>query len=53
MSDEMKEQTLSAIPWKEMGRPEDIAQAALFLASPKSRYITGQTLLVDGGWTLR
>lgn len=52
MSDVMREQTLSAIPWREMGMPDDIAQAALFLASPKSRYITGQTLLVDGGWTL-
>lgn len=39
-----------------MGRPaqvEDIARAALFLLSPKSRHITGQTLVVDGGWTAR
>jgi 3-oxoacyl-[acyl-carrier protein] reductase len=37
-----------------MGRPattEDIAHAALFLVSGKSRHITGQTLIVDGGWT--
>ena len=37
-----------------MGRPatvEDIANAALFLISPQSRHITGQSLVVDGGWT--
>ena len=37
-----------------MGRPasvEDIANAALFLVSPLSRHITGQSLIVDGGWT--
>lgn len=37
-----------------MGRPaycEDIANAALFLVSDKARHITGQTLIVDGGWT--
>ena len=37
-----------------MGRPasvEDIASAALFLVSEKSRHITGQSLIVDGGWT--
>ncbi len=37
-----------------MGRPaivEDIANAALFLVSPISRHITGQSLIVDGGWT--
>lgn len=37
-----------------MGRPatvDDIAQAALFLLSPASRHITGQSLVVDGGWT--
>jgi len=31
------------------GRPEDIANAVLFFASDRSRYITGKTLLVDGG----
>jgi glucose 1-dehydrogenase len=37
-----------------MGRPahvEDIANAALFFVSPASRHVTGQTLIVDGGWT--
>jgi NAD(P)-dependent dehydrogenase (short-subunit alcohol dehydrogenase family) len=37
-----------------MGRPatvEDIAQAAVFLIGPEARHITGQTLIVDGGWT--
>lgn len=37
-----------------MGRPatvEDVANAVLFLVSPESRHITGQTLVVDGGWT--
>jgi NAD(P)-dependent dehydrogenase (short-subunit alcohol dehydrogenase family) len=37
-----------------MGRPayvSDIAHAALFLVSDKAKHITGQTLIVDGGWT--
>jgi len=38
-------------PTGRTGRPEDIAAATLFLASPEARHITGQTLEVDGGWT--
>ena len=37
-----------------MGRPaypSDIANAAVFLVSPKARHITGQALIIDGGWT--
>lgn len=44
-----KEALLSHIPLGRMGKPEDIAHAALFLASPMADYITGQVLVVDGG----
>lgn len=44
--------TLSAIPKRRLGTPEDIAGAALFLASPLASYVCGQTLIVDGGLTL-
>jgi glucose 1-dehydrogenase len=40
------------IPWKRAGRPQDIAQAAVFLASDAADYITGTTLFVDGGMLL-
>jgi NAD(P)-dependent dehydrogenase (short-subunit alcohol dehydrogenase family) len=38
-------------PWPELGMPQHIADAALFLASEESRFITGQVLVVDGGLT--
>ena len=38
-------------PTRRPARPEDIAHAALFLLSPQASHITGQTLVVDGGWT--
>lgn len=40
-------------PWPEHGRPEDIAAAALYLASDDARFVTGTTLVVDGGLTAR
>ena len=49
MTDAAKEVTLATIPMKKAGEPSDIANAALFLASEKSSYITGQVLGVDGG----
>lgn len=47
------EGALKRIPLRRLGSPEDMAGAALFLASPLSSYITGQTLVVDGGLTLQ
>ena len=53
LSGDTMKQTLAAIPWKRVGQPEDIAGAVTFLSSPAADYITGQVLVVDGGWTLR
>jgi 2-deoxy-D-gluconate 3-dehydrogenase len=46
-------QILERIPTGRWGSPEDIAGAALFLASPASDYVTGHVLAVDGGWLAR
>ncbi len=46
------EGALSRIPLKRLGTPADMAGAALFLASPLSSYIVGQTIVVDGGLIL-
>jgi NAD(P)-dependent dehydrogenase (short-subunit alcohol dehydrogenase family) len=40
-------------PWPRFGSPEDIADAALFLAGDESDFVTGTVLTVDGGWTAR
>ena len=39
-------------PLRRFGKPGEIADAVVFLASERARYITGQTLFVDGGYTL-
>ncbi|MCY3573178.1 MAG: 3-oxoacyl-[acyl-carrier-protein] reductase [Chloroflexi bacterium] len=52
LSPELKQSALAAIPLGRMGSPEDIAQAVAFLASDRAAYITGQTLVVDGGMVM-
>ncbi|MEE1265785.1 MAG: 3-oxoacyl-[acyl-carrier-protein] reductase, partial [Akkermansia sp.] len=47
-----REALLSRIPLADLGKPEDIAHAATFLASDEARYITGQVIVVDGGMTM-
>jgi NAD(P)-dependent dehydrogenase (short-subunit alcohol dehydrogenase family) len=42
---------VAATPLGHMGEPEDIAQAAVYLGSDESRFVTGSILYVDGGWT--
>ena len=52
LKEEMRGALLKQIPLGALGQVEDIASAALFLASPAARYITGQVLTVDGGMVM-
>ncbi len=52
LTPELKADLLKRIPLNSLGCPKDIAQAALFLAGPGARYITGQVLIVDGGMVM-
>lgn len=48
---ELAESLLSHVPLGKPGEPEDIAHAALYLASDEAKYVTGHIMVVDGGWT--
>lgn len=52
LSEAWVEAALRNTPLRRFGRPEEIADAAVFLASSRAQYITGQTLFVDGGYTI-
>jgi 3-oxoacyl-[acyl-carrier protein] reductase len=52
LGDDLRQELLKRIPLNRFGEPEDIAEAALFLVGPGSRYITGQVLTVDGGMVM-
>ena len=52
LSEEIKKKVLPQIPAGAFGKPEDIANAVLFLSRKESSYITGQVLAVDGGMTM-
>lgn len=49
LPDAVREEILKKIPAKKLGQPEDIAEAVLFLASDRAKYITGETINVNGG----
>jgi 3-oxoacyl-[acyl-carrier protein] reductase len=52
LSSKVKEEVLSKIPLNRMGKPLDIANAALYLASDLASYVTGQVIAVDGGMVM-
>jgi len=49
LTDDQKSEILNQIPIQKFGDPKNIAELAVFLASEKGQYITGQTISVDGG----
>jgi glucose 1-dehydrogenase len=51
-SDDELQRIAASMPWGRMARPEEIARGVLFLCDPGSEYITGSTLLIDGGLSL-
>jgi len=48
-SDEIRQALTARIPFRRLGRPDEVADAVLFLASPDSRYVAGAELVIDGG----
>ncbi|MCX8029643.1 MAG: 3-oxoacyl-[acyl-carrier-protein] reductase [Brevinematales bacterium] len=52
LPDNIKQEVLKLIPLGRMGQPDDVANVVAFLASDMSSYITGQTIIVDGGMVM-
>jgi 3-oxoacyl-[acyl-carrier protein] reductase len=52
LSEEVKNKILENVPLGRMGLPQDVANVCLFLASKEADYVTGQTILVDGGMVM-
>jgi 3-oxoacyl-[acyl-carrier protein] reductase len=48
-SEEMRRRVVKSTPLRRWGCPEDVAAAAVFLASPSAAFMTGQTIMVNGG----
>ena len=49
LDDSAKKDVIETIPLKRLGKPEDVAELVMFLASEEASYITGQTISIDGG----
>jgi 3-oxoacyl-[acyl-carrier protein] reductase len=52
LDDKLKAELVGKIPLNSLGKAEDVAEAALYLAGPGGRYVTGQVLTVDGGMVM-
>jgi NAD(P)-dependent dehydrogenase (short-subunit alcohol dehydrogenase family) len=50
---ELRQQVLDMTPWGRIGTPEDIAAAAVYLASDEADFVTGHMLVIDGGWLVK
>ena len=52
LKEEYRNQIIQRIPLGRMGKPEEVAKAVKFLVSDAANYITGQTIVVDGGLSI-